>query len=284
MGNEALARLIAANQLEQLDDNLFRSSSTWGSTNRIYGGEVMSQSLSAAQQTVAEGLVLHSMHAYFMRPGDVSRPVIYDVESLRDGRSFVSRRITARQHGHAIYSCQASFQVVEPGLDHHSEMPPVPGPEGLESDAERRGRQPHPRPMAWPIEYRQVTPMEENVTAAPPCNHIWMRAAGALPDGLALHQQLLAFASDAHLLFTTLRPHGVSRFARDMQIATVDHSLWFHRPFRMDEWLLYELYSPSASNARGLALGRIYRADGVLVASSAQEGLIRRWESPQPVP
>jgi acyl-CoA thioesterase-2 len=281
--NEALKTLIEGNRLEQLDDNLFRSSSTWRGGTRIYGGEVMSQSLSAAQQTVPAPLVLHSMHAYFMRPGDPERPVIYDVESIRDGKSFVTRRVTARQHGHAIYICQSSHQKPEEGFDHRHEMPAVAGPEGLPSDRDLFAQLPPEvrRPSAWPIEYHQVHPLGAEPEAAAPTNYVWMRAADPLPDDLNLHQQLLAFASDNHLLGTSLRPHAVRAFAPEMQVSTIDHSLWFHRPFRLDQWLLYELYSPSASGARGFSLGRIYDSGGVLVASAAQEGLVRRWDKPR---
>jgi acyl-CoA thioesterase-2 len=220
------------------------------------------------------------MHAYFMRPGDPARPVIYDVESIRDGKSFITRRVTARQHGHAIYSCEASFQKVEAGFDHQHEMPQTEGPDNLTSDAENMGLLPPGimRPMEWPIEYRQVYPnLAMDPVPGPPRNFVWMRAAGELPDDLALHQQLLAFASDNHLLGTALRPYGVRLMAGNMQVSTLDHSLWYHRPFRMDDWLLYELYSPSASNSRGFCLGRIFSRSGALVASAAQEGLIRQW-------
>lgn len=282
--NNALLDLITSNRLEMLDDNLFQGRSTWGGGVRIYGGQVMSQSLSAAQQTVPVGQVLHSMHAYFMRPGDPARPVIYDVESIRDGKSFVTRRVTARQHGHAIYSCEASFQKVEQGYEHQHPMPVVEGPEHLASDAEHLAKLPPDvrHPTGWPIEYRQVHPITTmNPPPMEPCNFVWLKAAGSLPDELALHQQLLAFASDNHLLSTALRPHGLRGMSENMQVSTIDHSLWFHRPFRMDDWLLYELYSPSASNARGFSLGRIFDRHGSLVASAAQEGLIREWTEPK---
>ncbi|MET0379060.1 MAG: acyl-CoA thioesterase II [Spongiibacteraceae bacterium] len=282
--NNALLDLITSNRLEMLDDNLFRGRSTWGSSVRIYGGQVMSQSLSAAQQTVPKGLVLHSMHAYFMRPGDPARPVIYDVEAIRDGKSFVTRRVTARQHGHAIYSCEGSFQKVESGYEHQHPMPDIEGPETLITDEEIFARLPAEvrRPTDWPIEYRQVHPIT-TMTPEPmvPQNYVWLRAAGSLPDDLALHQQLLAFASDNHLLGTALRPHGLRAMAENMQVSTIDHSLWFHRPFRIDDWLMYELYSPSSSNARGFSLGRIFDKQGRLVASAAQEGLMRQWAEPK---
>lgn len=279
--NQALQDLITSNRLEMLDDNLFRGYSTWGFSERIFGGQVMSQSLSAAQQTVAQDLVLHSMHAYFMRPGDKQRAVLYDVEILRDGKSFVTRRITARQYGHAIYSCEASFQKVEAGPEHQLEMPQVEAPDDFPSDAERYAKQYQQiiPEQEWPIEYRQLRPVTVPPTPTEPRNFIWLRAAGTLPDDLPLHQQLLAFASDNHLLAAAMRPHGLSGLVRNVQASTIDHCLWIHRPFRIDDWLLYEVCSPSASNARGLCLGRIFDRQGRLVASTAQEGLIREWKT-----
>jgi acyl-CoA thioesterase II len=283
--NQALADVIAANRLEMLDDNLFRGYGTWGSGVRLYGGQVLSQAMSAAQQTVCEPFVLHSMHAYFMRPGDPARAVIYDVDIIREGKSFVTRRVVARQHGAAIFSCQLSYQKPEPGFDHQSSMPQVVGPEGLATDDELvsaalfDGRTPPESRLApgWPIEYRQLDP----VNLVNPGRHsanceIWFRAAEEIDGDLALHQQLLAFASDHNILITALRPHGVSFTSPGMQIATLDHAIWFHRPFRIDDWLLYAIESPSACNARGLGLGRIYDRAGVLVASVSQEGLIRQ--------
>ncbi len=278
--NESLQLLIEQIRLERLDDNLFRGNGTWGPSFRLYGGEVMAQSLSAAQQTVEPPLVLHSMHAYFMRPGDPARPVIYDVESLRDGKSFASRRVTARQHGHAIYSCQVSFQRPEEGFEHSRQMPQVPGPEGLVSDFERFDKllpADFRRAEKSPLESRQVLPQALTANPPPlePRNYVWMRATDPLPDDLALHQQLLAFISDTHLLATAIRPHGVHPMPPKMLMTSLDHTMWYHQPFRIDEWLLFELYSPTAANGRGLALGYIYTADGKLVATAAQEGLIR---------
>jgi acyl-CoA thioesterase-2 len=278
--NESLRQVIEQVRLERLDDNLFRGRGTWGPGFRLYGGEVMAQALSAAQQTVEAPLVLHSMHAYFLRPGDPARPVIYDVENLRDGRSFSSRRVTARQHGHAIYSCQTSYQRPEEGLTHAHPMPQVPGPDGLVSEGQRLAKL---LPLEFqhvahsPIESRQVMPQELKAEPAPmePRNYVWMRAPDRLPDDLALHQQLLAFVSDAHLLATAIRPHGLHPIPPKMLMTSLDHTMWYHRPFRIDEWLLFELYSPFAGNGRGLAMGYIYSADGELVATAAQEGLMR---------
>lgn len=275
--NEALKNLLNANRLEQLDDDLFVGRGSWGSTTRLYGGQVMSQSLSAAQQTVSQDMVLHSMHAYFMRPGNPQRQVIYDVEKIRDGKSFVSRRVTARQHGRAIYSCQCSFQIVEDGYSHQRDMPDVVGPEHLKSDAELARDFPPElnMPELWPIEFRQVEPLDLHPEPVDSRSYVWMKSDGALPDDLCIHQQMLAFATDNFLLPTSLRPHGIRAFMPEVQAATIDHSLWFHRPFRIDEWLLFDLYSPNASNAKGLNLGYIYDRSGILVATTMQEGLIR---------
>ena len=281
-----LAEVIQANCLERLDDNLFRGYGTWGSGVRLYGGQVLSQAMSAAQQTITPAFVLHSMHAYFMRPGDPARAVIYDVELIREGKSFLTRRVTARQHGAAIFSCQLSYQKGETGFDHQSRMPTVPGPEGLKSESElyaaarvdMRGIPPESRtPIEWPIEHWPVDPVDfNNPQPLPAHSYIWLRAAAPVAsDDLAVHQQLLAFASDHNILVTSLRPHSTSFLTPGLQIATIDHAIWFHRPFRVDEWLLYEVESTSASNSRGFRLGRIYRRDGELVASVSQEGLIR---------
>ncbi len=283
-----LAEVIAANRLERLDDNLFRGYGTWVPGVRLYGGQVLSQAMSAAQQTVDSAFVLHSMHAYFMRPGDAKRAVIYDVELIREGKSFLTRRVTGRQHGAAIFSCQLSYQKHEQGLDHQVPMTDVPGPEQLKNEAELftaaagtlnlSGIPPEERkPLEWPIEQWQVYPIDfANTQPLPANNSIWLRAAAPVEGDLALHQQLLAFVSDNNILVTALRPHGVSFLAPGMQIATIDHAIWFHRPFRIDEWLLYQIDSPSASNGRGFSRGRVYQRDGTLVASVSQEGLIRQ--------
>lgn len=287
--SKVLDDVIAANRLERLDDNLFRGYGNWGPAVRLYGGQVMSQAMSAAQQTVQGNFILHSMHAYFMRPGDPKRAVIYDVELIRDGKSFFTRRVTARQYGHAIFSCQLSYQKPEQGFDHQAPMPQVIGPEGLGSEAEhlagelRRGALTVPLapgkdvPTEWPIEFRAVDPVDfGHPKPQAPLNRAWVRAPAPLPDDLALHQQLLAFASDHNILITALRPHGVTFMTPGLQFATIDHAIWFHRPFRIDDWLLYETESPSASNARGFAIGRVYQRDGTLVASVTQEGLLRQ--------
>jgi len=273
-----LQRLLDANRLVRLDDNLFQGFGTWSATERLFGGEVMSQSISAAQYTVPEEVMLHSFHAYFMRPGEVGRAVIYDVENIRDGRSFLSRRVTARQHGHAIYSCQCSFQGEEEGISHQHKINLPPGPEGFKSDQELFKAIPN-RPIRlaeWPLEYRQVYPIwNQPNPVSEPRNAIWIKADGDLPDDLRVHQQLLAFASDTHLLATSFRPHGLNFLSPNLRSATIDHSMWFHRPFRIDQWLLYETYSPWAGNGRGLNFGAIYDQEGNIIASTAQEGMVR---------
>jgi len=249
---------------------------------------VMSQAMSAAQQTVKPEFVLHSMHAYFMRPGDPARAVIYDVELIREGKSFITRRVVARQHGAAIFSCQLSYQKIETGFDHQVPMPPVPGPEGLRNESELfaavlvEGETDRILPPTdWPVEHFPLDPVDlKNPQVHEPRTYVWLKAAAPLPDDLALHQQLLAFASDHNILVTALRPHATSIMTPGLQIATIDHGMWFHRPFRIDDWLLYESESPSASNARGFSLGRVYTRAGILVASISQEGLIRQ-RSPQ---
>lgn len=290
--SKVLDDVIAANRLEQLDDNLFRGYGNWGPAIRLYGGQVMSQAMSAAQQTVQGNFVLHSMHAYFMRPGDPKRAVVYDVELIREGRSFLTRRVTARQHGAAIFSCQLSYQKPEGGFDHQAPMPQVVGPENLKSESQLmaglvfKSKLSPPESRAqeeWPIDYWPLQPVDlHNPQPHAPLSQVWLRAAAPLPDDLALHQQLLAFASDHNILITALRPHATSFVTPGLQIATIDHAMWFHRPFRIDDWLLYETESPSASNARGFAVGRIFQRDGTLVASVSQEGLIRKWSESTP--
>lgn len=284
-----LDQLLKLLQLERIEHNLFRGQSQdlgWGT---LFGGHVLGQALSAAAQTVpTEPRVrsVHSLHSYFLRRGDVSVPVIYDVDRIRDGKSFTTRRVVAIQHGRAIFNLSASFQVNEPGFSHQTTMPvDVPGPEGLPSNRELtmqymselpaalRDRYAHERP----IEIRPVDPIDPiKPEKKPPRQRLWFRARGPLPDEQHVHQLLLSYASDFNLLHASVAPHGVSYWTRGMQIASLDHAMWFHRPFRMDQWLLYDIDSPSASGARGLARGQFYSTDGSLVASTVQEGLIRQ--------
>jgi len=280
-----LGDLVGLLALERLDRDLFRGNSQdlgWGA---IFGGQVLGQALSAATQTVAPDRHAHSLHGYFLRAGDVRRPILYEVERLRDGKSFSARRATAVQDGEAIFSLEASFQVEEPGFDHQDAMPEVPPPETLQSErdmalaiADRLPEAVRVRATAErPIEIRPVdvrNPLRPR--PAPPRRHLWYRTIDALPDDPRLHRYLLAYESDFSLLGTSMDPHGVSWLSPGMQVASLDHVMWFHRPFRVDDWLLYDVESPSASGARGLVRGRFFDGKGRLVATCAQEGLIRK--------
>ncbi|MSP91082.1 MAG: acyl-CoA thioesterase II [Myxococcales bacterium] len=270
--------------LERVDRDLYRGRSQdlgWGA---IFGGQVLGQALSAAAQTVDAQRPVHSLHAYFLKAGDLHQPIVYHVDRIRDGHSFATRRVVAMQEGTAIFSLSASFQVVETGYSHQDTRPDVPGPEGLLSERELGARLGDRVPDALralataprPIELRPVVPrnpLQPRVSA--PIRHVWLRAVDRLPDNDVLHRYLLAYASDFSLLGTSLDPHGVSWLSPGMHIASLDHAMWFHRPFRLDEWLLYAIDSPSASGARGLVRGRFFDAAGTLVASAMQEGLIR---------
>jgi acyl-CoA thioesterase-2 len=282
----AIENLLATLDLEPLEHNLFRGRSPQVGWQRVFGGQVIGQALVAATRTVEPDRKVHSLHAYFLRPGDPSVPIIYEVDRIRDGKSFVTRRVVAIQHGHAIFSMSASFQVEESGLDHQMEAPAVPAPEALISEEElkRMFMESASEPMKayWrrerPIELRPVSLRHYmGREKLEPVQHVWFRATGGLPDDAAVHKCVLAYASDMLLLDTSLFPHGRTLFDRDLQVASLDHALWFHRPFRADDWLLYSQDSPSASGARGFTRGAIYDRNGAHVASVAQEGLIRVW-------
>ena len=275
--------LISLLKLERIEDNIFRGDSRDIGTAQVFGGQVLGQALSAAQHTV-EGRVAHSLHAYFLRRGDIHAPIIYDVDRARDGGSFSNRRVVAIQHGRPILNLAASFQRIETGLEHHDEMPDVDGPEGLKDLTEVPDDRLSTVPEKMrrfltdkrPFEFRPVRPFDlDSREKLPPVNHVWIRAVDSLPDGLALHQNLLAYVSDFELLGTSTLPHGVSMRRDNLIMASLDHGLWFHRPFRVDEWLLYAMDSPSASGARGFARGQVFSRDGALVASTTQEGLVR---------
>jgi acyl-CoA thioesterase-2 len=281
--NEALAQLLAILDLEPLEVNLFRGQSPQQGWQRVFGGQVIGQALMAAVRTV-EGRPVHSLHAYFLLPGDPAAPIIYEVDRIRDGRSFTTRQVKAIQHGRAIFALSASFHSEEPGLDHHYAMPDVPPPEQLPNEQELKAKLIDKVTGSIARYWNRDRPIEIRPTniaryfqpgEGPPQNHVWMRATGRLPDHLPLHQCVLAFASDFTLLDTVLPPHGRQFFDPEVQMASLDHALWFHRPFRADEWLLYAQDSPSAHGARGLCRGSIYTRSGVLVASVAQEGLMR---------
>ena len=281
----ALASLLSILDLEQLEQNLFRGQSPQEGWQRVYGGQVLGQALVAAGRTVSEERTAHSMHGYFLLPGDPTHPIIYEVERIRDGSSFTTRRVKAIQHGRAIFSMSVSFHKQETSFEHHREMPKVPPPEELPNEHELMkrlvGSLPDNIRSYWererPIEMRFVD-FSRYISRekAPPVQYVWMRANGRLPDDPKLHQCVLAYASDFTLLDTALIAHGKLLFDRDVQLASLDHALWLHRPFRADEWLLYAQDSPSASGARGFCRGSIYTRDGVLVASAAQEGLVRQ--------
>ena len=280
-----LDELIKLLSLERIEENLYRGQSQdlgWGT---VYGGQVIGQALFAALHTVPADRQVHSLHAYFLRPGDVSAPIVYDVDRSRDGSSFTTRRVKAIQHGHPIFDMSASFQKVEPGFDHQTDMPQVPPPEQVPTDQERLAAQAEKLPEFMrgralaerPIEIRTVGEPDVFLTGKHAAErYVWMKAADALPDTPGLHQALLAYASDFSFITTSLKPHGVTWLTPGMQVASVDHAVWFHAPFRADEWLLHVMESPRASGARGLVNGRIYSRDGKLVASTAQQGLIRK--------
>lgn len=279
-----VSELIDLLQLERLEDNLFRGQSRDIGTRYVFGGQVLGQALSAAQQTVDPARAAHSLHAYFLRAGDVNAPIVYRVNRARDGHSFSVRQVEAIQHGKPILNCAVSFQVEESGFEHQTGMPEVPKPEDLEPQATlpaaELARLP-PKLQRWlstdgPFEYRFVWPRDEvHPTKRPPYQHIWFRLADRIDASPALHRALLAYASDYHLIGTALLPHGVSYLTPNLQMASLDHALWFHRPFRVDEWLLYACESPTAQSARGLVRGQMFDLTGKLVASTAQEGLLR---------
>ena len=286
--SHVLSELLTLLRLERLEQNLFRGQSQdlgWGT---VFGGQVLGQALSAAEQTVPPERRVHSLHGYFLRKGDTALPIIYDVDCIRDGRSFTTRRVVAIQKGRAIFNMSASFQQHEVGLEHQVPAPQTSGPEGLRSEQELALELEHLIPAALrpgalaekPIEIRPVDPIDpSDPSVRPPRRQVWFRANGSLPEDLRVHQHLLAYASDFHLLGCALQPHGVSWLTPGLQVASLDHAMWFHQPFRLDEWLLYDIDSPSSSSARGLSRGQFFTRAGVLVASTAQEGLFRRWES-----
>ncbi|ACK50807.1 acyl-CoA thioesterase II [Methylocella silvestris BL2] len=280
---EAVDELLAILDLETIEQNIFRGRSPQVGWQRVFGGLVVAQALVAASRT-APGRTPHSLHCYFLLPGDPQARIVYEVERLRDGSSFATRRCVAIQHGRPIFSLAASFQIEEEGLEHAFAMPDAPAPESLPSEAEMLetfGAQLPETIRRWfasarPIETRPVDP-DRYMRRAPgaPTQNIWLRAAAPLPDDPAIHRAVLAYLSDMTLLDTALIAHGHFVFDSALQVASIDHALWFHRPFRADEWLLYVQDSPNSSGARGLTRGLIYSRDGRLVASAMQEGLMR---------
>ncbi len=280
---DAVDRLIALLDLEELEVNVFRGRSPQENRQRVFGGQVAGQALVAAGRTVDRGIV-HSLHAYFLRPGDPTKPILYQVDRIRDGRTFTTRRVVAIQHGHAIFNLAASFQPVESGPEHQVDMPDAPDPDTLPGLQERIARVKDslpPEALDWltrdrPIEVRPVgagNPFKP--TRRPPRQLAWIRASSRLPDDLLLHQCVVVYASDLTLLDTATLPHAIAWNDPSYVMASLDHAMWFHRPFRADEWLLYAQESPSASGARGFTTGALFTRDGRLVVSVAQEGLIR---------
>jgi acyl-CoA thioesterase-2 len=281
MSQEAVDGLVALLDLESIEVNIFRGVSPDVKVQRVFGGQVAGQALVAASRTVErDDVSIHSLHAYFLRPGDPTVPILYDVDRIRDGRSFLTRRVVAIQHGRAIFNLSASFHRHEEGLEHQLPMPDVPGPDTLPTFKERWA--PHAEALGeWylrprPIDTRHVddTP-EDRKHPRPPQQNVWLRADGTLPDDPILHACVLTYASDMTLLDTALRPHGGAYSEDSLMMASLDHAMWFHRPFRVDEWMLYAQDTPSASGARGLARGLIFCESGELAVSVVQEGLIR---------
>ena len=275
--SRSLQELLTLLDLETLDVDLFRGRSPATSRQRVFGGQVAGQALVAAGRTVEEARLVHSLHAYFVRPGDPATSIIYAVERIRDGRSYSTRRVVARQHGKTIFHMSASFQVAEPGLDHQEPMPDVPAPEGLPTPKMLAAQQSDAPEVttAWDeweaIDLRVI----ESGATADGRQRVWLRIAEPMPSDPLLHVCVLAYASDLTLLSAVLAPHGLSYETEGLQMASLDHAMWFHRPCRADEWLLYDQVSPSTSGGRGLASGRIFTRDGRLVASVMQEGMIR---------
>jgi len=292
--SEALNQLLDILKLEKIDTNLYRGVTPKTTNKRVFGGQVFAQAMRAAQDTVDAERIVHSQHAYFLRPGDPSVPILYDLDDIRDGGSFTTRRVVASQRGKAIFNTSLSFQVLEPGLSHQCEMPECPGPEDLPDDSQRwdkireqlnptaKARSAKHGPRLLPIQMRSVEPIDYiNPVARKAEQFVWIKAAGELPaeQDTGLHNAILAYASDFSLMSTALMPHEVSIMNPNLQPASLDHAIWFHDSFRVDEWLLYHMDSLRSSRSRGLSRGTFYSRDGRLVASTIQEGLMRLRDS-----
>ena len=278
-----IEELLQLMELESLEVNLFRGESRDIGTSRVFGGQVLAQSIIAAGRTVDEGSI-HSLHAYFLRAGDAEAPIVYNVERNRDGRSFKSRRVVAIQHGRPIFTLAASFQLEQEGLTHQFDMPDVPMPEDLPSESdipEDRLERVPPLLRRWftrtgPFDFRPVQKTDVfNPQPQAPRSNIWFRLGEKIDVSDMMHRALMAYASDFHLVGTATLPHGISFIQDDLLMASLDHGMWFHRPTRVDEWMLYSCDSPSSSGGRGLARGLIYDRSGRLIASTIQEGMIR---------
>ena len=284
MSQDAVDDLVRLLDLEPIEVNIFRGNSPDEDRQRLFGGQVAGQALVAAARTVPDDREVHSLHGYFLRAGDPRVPVLYEVDRLRDGGSFTTRRVVAIQHGRVIFNMAASFQVPEEGFDHAFPLPAVPPPEGLPTIRERFERAGVPltpwlsRPR--PIDIRHVDPEGGPAATGEPRHDVWLRADGRLPDDPIVHTVVLTYASDMTLLDTSMVPHGASGSNPEIFMASLDHAMWFHRPFRADDWLLYAQDSPNASSGRGLSRGLVFTRDGTLVATVMQEGLIRRLRPP----
>jgi acyl-CoA thioesterase-2 len=282
--DDQLALLLRLFNLERLEVNIFRGESRDMGSPQVYGGQVLGQALRAAYETVQEGRLAHSLHAYFLRRGDFNAPIVYFVDRSRDGHSFTSRRVTAIQHGEQIFNLSASFQDPQPGVEHQAAMPDVPPPESLKPTSapppEVLARLPERQRYFFdrlrPFEFRPTEPVDYvNPKPRPPVLQMWFRCMDQLPDDDALHRSLLAYVSDYNLLGAAALPHAVSFLSGTAILASIDHAMWFHHPLRVDEWLLYSIDSPSASGSRGFSRGSVFNRAGKLLASTAQEGLVR---------
>lgn len=282
--SQVLNDLISLLSLEQIEIGLYRGQSQDLGFGHVFGGQVMGQALSAAKQTVSDDRQVHSMHCYFLRSGDEKLPIVYDVEIIRDGGSFSARRVKAIQKGRPIFYMTCSYQTVEEGFEHQATMPDVPGPEGLMNQQElamtMRDKVPAfvlEKFMAdAPIEMRLVTPLNPiSPTETEPVRHVWIRANGKVSRDHCIQESLLAYSSDFNFVVTALQPHGVSMLTPNLRVATIDHSMWFHRSFNLDEWLLYTIESPNCGGGRGFVKGQFFDQQGRLVASATQEGLLR---------
>jgi acyl-CoA thioesterase-2 len=279
----SVEELMALLELEVIEDNLFRGRQPDTKLQRVFGGQVAAQALAAAEHTVPDRYVVHSLHSYFLRPGDTQVPIVYDVDTLRDGRSFATRRVLARQHGRPIFALTGNFQIPEEGLEHQDPMPDVPAPEDSPRLAEvtpGSGRDSEEWQREWAaLEIRHAGDSRDGGSIptgdSAATQRLWIRVNGRLPDDRLSHTAAFTYASDMTLLAASLVPHGRYIASPDIQAASLDHSIWFHRSFRADEWWLYDQTSPSATGGRGLALARVFSSDGRLVANVAQEGLIR---------
>ena len=281
--------LVALLELEPIEQNIYRGDNRNIGTGRIFGGQVLAQALVASARTVEEERPLHSMHGYFILPGDLSVPVVYFVERLRDGGSFSTRRVTGIQNGNAIFSMSSSFHCHEEGDEHQTEMPDVPDPESLRPELEQIRERADEIPEAYrailtqdrALDFRATDGSDPfDVTVREPTRSYWVKAIGPVDDNPVHHQALLAYSSDYGLLDAALRPHAISLRDPNMMVASLDHSIWFHRSVRMDDWMLYVAESPAAGGARGFTRGTFYTRSGQLVASVAQEGLVRRKTRP----